>query len=194
MEPSKDPRRADLMQKAVDAWGTGIIFERRAKIYQAWLKACSLVGFAMPIVVGVLVIALGADWAGLKQLLYWVGIVAAVQALFNGFMIFNGFEEKLRTAQDSASLNKALAPRCEALAKDVKLADQDFEIAYASIRSECAAQEAHDEKKGITAKERRRGGRHGLRRFGLPCSTCRTKPASDSAKKDGSTCQSCGDF
>ncbi len=194
INPSRDARRRELMQMAVNSWGTGVILESRTRRYQSLLNASSLLGFILPVVVGATTMTFGAKWASLEDMVYIVGILAGIQALISAILIFFRFDDRLRVAQDSSSLNKALAPRCDALAKNVALPEEVFSVSHAALMAECRSQELFDEKLGFSEKERRMGGRSGLRRFSLKCGVCGITPLSDNAKIDGSKCKSCGDF
>jgi len=182
------------MQMAVNSWGTGLILEKRTKTYQSLLNASALLGFILPVIVGATTMTFGVKWASLEGMVYVVGIFAGIQALISAVFIFFRLDDRLRVAQDASSMNKALAPRCEVLAKNIALPEDLFSVAHASLMAECRSREVFDEKLGFSEKDRRIAGRAGLRRFGLKCDVCKTVPLSDNAKVDGSNCKSCGDF
>ncbi len=194
MPPDTDPRRRDLMQIAVNGWGTAEILKQRADSYAKKLRVSSLIGFALPVVVGATVIALGADWQYLKQALVLVAVVSAIQALYNAYLIFRGYEREMQECLYSAAVNRDLATRAEQLAKQVQLESDQFDSLVQQIQGENANQERHDERKHFTAKERRIAGRHGLFHFQQKCGVCKCVPPSLDAKADKSKCKFCGDF
>ena len=194
LNPATDSRRKDLMQKAVDSWGTAIILERRAKRYQGWIKASSFVGFITPLVVGVSVAAFGANWAKLSSLLLLVGFVSGGQVLVSGVLIFLGLETKLKQVQDSASINKMYAEQADVLAKNVRLPDVFFTESYLYLLGQINAHTFHDGKLGFSPKELRVAARAGFKRFNQKCGMCDLVPATADAKVDKSKCKNCGNI
>jgi len=194
INPSQDPRRRDLIQKAVNAWGTAVIFERRAQRYQRWLKGPSLSGVAIPILFGAVVLAVGVDWEGLKDLAWYTGVFAAIQIVVSAYSLFQGYDDRFRQALDSASANKALAVALAELARNVSIQEEEFARKYSKLCGYYECQDVHDERKSVTERERRMGGRAGLKRFDIPCAKCKLVPSSYSARADKSECKFCGDF
>jgi mobilome CxxCx(11)CxxC protein len=186
--------RQDLMQKAVDGWGTAVIFERRADLYEKRLKSTAFVGFFIPLAIGAIVSAGALKWVGLETFVFALGVVAAAQAIASGCLIFAGYEQRLSTVLNSAGINKALSVRCEMLAKDLILPEDAFQIQASTLIGECIGQDHNDERLKITPEERRRAARAGFRRYGACCRQCEKIPASEDATADGSDCKTCGDF
>lgn len=194
INPQDDKRRMDLRQIAVNCWGTSEIFKIRADRYERSLRKSALVGFALPIVVGVLVIALGPDWKYLRYALVLVALISAAQALYNAYLIFHGYERELRDCLDSASTNRSIATRADLLSQNVQILEDEFARQYHQLVGENRNQETQDERRKITNKERRMAGRFGLFQFRQRCDACKKTPTSTDAKADGSNCKFCGDF
>lgn len=192
MPPDQDPRRHELMQKAVDGWGTAAFLEVRAKKYERWLKITGFVGFILPVSIGAFVGAGALDWIHFKQAVAWVSVIGAVQTIASGFLVFAGFEKSLADTLHAAGVNKALSSSCERLAKNVFLPPDVFDKEHAKLIGECLAQERNDERFLASPKELRLAHRAGLRRFRWECAACKQIPTSNEA--NGSKCTNCGDF
>lgn len=194
LKPSEDIRRNELRQIAVNSWGTAAIFIMRADKCEKQLKIAALIGFTLPVLIGVLVIALGADWKYLNTALTIVGVVSAFQAIYNAILIFYGCERQLREYLDSASTNKSIAIRAFELSQNIQAPPDEFTAAYLLLKGENRNQENNDERKNISDKDRRIAGRNGLFQFSQKCGSCKKIPTSTAAKSDGSTCNFCGNF
>lgn len=189
-----DVRRFELNQWAVDSWGTAFLLDQRIKWLNLYIGAVGFIGFIIPILVGLVFLNIDSASNIFPLVKPWIGGSLFVQGALSAAIVFFGLQGKLKIYQDSASGNKSLSDECRDLAINIRVAESYFQQRFDELKGRIRAQTSHDERLGFTAKDRRRGGRAGLKKFGFPCRDCKKTPRSESAKKDSSTCQSCGDF
>lgn len=192
--PSTDTRRRDLMQIAVNSWGTASVLGKRISLYSLLINVVSYIGFILPLLVGVYAIAFGVNANNLSLTIVIVSGVLAVQALASATLIFYGAEAKLKEALNSSTANKIFAVEAEELAKNVSLPENIFGTSSSLLIGKTRVQESIDERLGFTAKDRRIAARAGMKRFNLSCNGCGQIPKSADAKADKSICNDCGDF
>lgn len=189
-----DGRRFELNQWSVDSWGTAYLLDRRIKRLAFYIGAVGFIGFIIPILIGLVFLNVDSASELFSKVKPWIGWALIAQGVLSAVIVFFGMQGKLKVYQDSASINKSLSDECRDLAINMRASESYLQQRFDELKGRIRAQNSHDERLGFSPKDRRRGGRSGLKKFGLSCRDCKKIPSSESAKKDSSTCPSCGDF
>lgn len=185
-----DEQRKDCWDKAIHAFGTAYIFEKRynqSRIKQRWL---SFLGIAVPVLVGGIVVAFfGIDQ--LKPLLGVLIVIAAllstIQLVFTIWSLVAKWEDETVYGSESSVDNYEIARMYEELAKHNP---SDFDSQYKLLEYRNNRRSSEDGKKGVIEKEKRMGMKAGLRKYQRACVKCGQVPDD----LDSTDCSVCGNY
>ncbi len=189
MTPEQSALVVRLRDRELNSFGTAAIFERRLSIYKSRLRNLSFVGLVLPLALGGLVIAVGAQWEGLDLIIAITGILAAIQGVANLWALAARWEDRLASSQEAATASaslelsygrlkeSAIAGRLDAQSAELARLDQAYD-----------AQDALDRRQEIEDPERRLGMRKALRQLKRPCGGCGITPVSI----ENTDCPVCG--
>jgi len=188
MAASIDDYRRKCWDAALHAYGTGYIFQKRARRLKRQNDLLTWVGFAVPLLVGALVGVFGHSkhW---NVVLVTAAVIGAVQIAISLWSIIKGWADGLSYSVASAATNESLATRFAALGEEPPgLAA--LKAQYEKLSIEDAARRERDNEKGVTEKERRMGMRAALRKHRRACPACQKAPTT----MKSSDCGVCGQF
>lgn len=193
MSPSLPPAtnasllRQDCWTNAVNAFGTGVLFERRAGGLRTKINVVTYLGIAVPLAVGGAVLALGTGASLLPVLVGVAGVLGLAQLLASAWSLAAGWPACHAYAQEAASDNYRLANQFQSLGK---AAPPDLASRFAVLEAEYQARSAMDTKQALSDEEKRRGMRAALRHYQRKCAQCQTVPKSMTP----TDCDVCGNF
>ena len=188
--PQTDQICTDCWHRAVDAFGTGQIFQKRSKFYTNCLQILSFAGLIVPATIGAVVLSFGLKDTSLPNLMWTAGILGIIQLGVSIWSLVANWPENLQYSHESASENFELANKFKDIASTAPDPPLDLELRVAELKARDAARQAADMKRGLDAKEIRYGHRAGLRQFRRDCSGCNQTPTS----MESTNCNICGRF
>jgi mobilome CxxCx(11)CxxC protein len=156
--------RSQSWNKAVHAFATSYIFQRRARVRKKQLQALTYVGLALPLTVGGLVLAYGA-FRGLKVIIAIASAIAVTQAAIALWSIVGGWVEGYSYAVTSAAANESLSTRFSELGRNPPNDINELQHMYEKLQVEDDARRERDHQQGIKEAELRMGMRAALRQF-----------------------------
>lgn len=186
-DESLDSLRQECWTRALYAYGTASIFERRARQLRPWVRGLTFLGVAVPASAGGVLLSVGPNAAAIPWLLAIAAPLGVLQLVLSVWSLSARWDDSLVYFQESATDNHRLSEQYRKIAADPPQdARLRFEILEASYQARCDA----DYKQVISEKEKRRGLRAGLLQFRRKCAACNSVPDSMRASK----CGVCGDF
>lgn len=171
---------------AVSAYATSFIFQRRARLLARRVNWVTYIGFVVPMIVGLLVLAYGH----LKSLPVIIAVAAAIgigQAVISLWAIVGGWVNGASYAATSATANALLAGKFADLWWNPPNDFGEFQHRYELLQIEDNARSEQDYQQGVTEAEKRRGMRAGLRMYQIECIGCGEVPK-DMKSTDCSVC------
>lgn len=185
--------RTQCWDKAVHAYATSYIFQRRARVLKRKLQLVTYFGLVVPIVIGLLVLGYGK----FKELALVISIgtaIGIVQAAISLWSIVGEWVDQYSYAASSASANEALATNFRDLGKDLPATVDELRTLYGKLQVADEAQRGKDVQQGIKGAEERMGMRAALRNFQRQCAGCKKVPTTMKPPKKPTKCGVCGDF
>jgi mobilome CxxCx(11)CxxC protein len=186
----------EARDKALHAWGTAQVFDRRADKLKRDLNLLTFVGIAAPLAVGIIVSLYGTKLKGLDVLIWIAAGVSVVQILVFLWSVVFQWQDRYEAASQSRKSNTSLSEQYEDLAQE----DPADDAAVESLRQRKApvdtldsVQRTQDGEKGITEEELRYGMHAGLYKFQRKCSLCLEVPTNMEPNKE-KKCGRCGDY
>lgn len=190
--PSEDHAlnlRTQCWDDALDAYATSYIFQRRARVLKVRLQWITYVGFVVPMLVGLLVLAYG-HFKSFTVIVATAAGIGIVQAALSLWSIIGGWVDGYSYALTSTSANDLLAARYARLASDPPEGLEEFRQQYQLLEIEDKARSEQDYQQSIKESEKHMGMRAALRKYQRACAACNTVPTT--MKPTG--CGVCGDF
>ncbi|WP_405955583.1 mobilome CxxCx(11)CxxC protein [Streptomyces phaeochromogenes] len=185
----KSELRSTCWDKALSAYGTHYIFQRRAKNLKQRIDVLNYIGVVVPLLVGGLVISFGRfELLGVAIVI--AGVVGLAQISVNLWSLIKNWSDEYAYAVASAAANESLAVKYSSLAGNPPGLIADFRREFDRILVDDEARRARDIEKHLTEKELRRGMCAGLRQYQRACSSCGLVPSSVRT----TSCGVCGQF
>lgn len=181
--------QVECRSNAVSAYATSFIFQRRARKLTGRVNWVTYIGFAVPMIVGLLVLAYGH----LKSLPVIIGVAAAIgigQAAISLWAIVGGWVNGASYAATSANANAHLASKYAYLWWNPPSDFGEFQHRYELLEVEDNARSEQDYQQRITEAEKRMGLRAGLRKYRIECVGCKKIPDDMKSTK----CAVCGKY
>lgn len=183
--PEQEQVQQDCWTRAIHAFGTAAVFERRAARYRRLVRVPAFLGVAVPVVVGGMVLSFGTEQASLPAIILVAGILGLVQLVMSVWALVAQWESTLAYALESASENHRFATEFEKLAKDPTT---DLRVRFEMLDSTYQARGHADVRQVVSQAEKRFGLRSGLHRFQRACVACKLIPDPE----DPTGCSVCG--
>jgi mobilome CxxCx(11)CxxC protein len=175
----------DCWERAVDAFGTGELFQKRSRRYTTRIQWLSFSGLVLPLFIGGVVIGFGPKTAYLERLLIAAAILGIPQLVMSLWALVASWADNLQYSLESAAENADLAARFQELAQQAQHPPDNLEL-----KAVDDARRKADSKRSVSAQELRYAHRAGLRRFQRECVECHLTPHSMEPTK----CNTCGGF
>jgi mobilome CxxCx(11)CxxC protein len=179
--------RVEAWDSALHMFGTGYLFERRARAPKRGLFILSFSGLVLPVVLGSYVAAFGRSAPQLERVIVVIGVIAGLQAILSVWALVAKWDDQYTVAIEGAREYNRLATGFRSLAKSPS---DDAEVRFKILTAERNARESADVSQLLTDKEKRRGMRAALREFQKECVSCKQVPHS----MRPTNCPVCGDF
>jgi mobilome CxxCx(11)CxxC protein len=181
--------RRKCWDKAVEAYGTGYIFEKRSHRLRIQIRGLIFLGIVVPVIAGSIVLSFGKV-ALSPFILIPAGILAAIQVVGSVWSLVARWDDSYSYALESLSSNYRLSENYQKLAENPPDKLLNLQIRFDLIEVEDQFRSTEDNKQGITDKEKRMGMRAALRKFKRKCANCNEIPFS----MKPSDCPVCGQF
>jgi mobilome CxxCx(11)CxxC protein len=182
-----DEHRQDAWDKALDAFGTAYIFQRRARGPKVGMRILAFTGLVLPLALGLYVTVFGREAPQLERAIVLAGVLAGVQAIVSLWALVAKWDDQYTTAIESMVANNRLSTRFKSLARTPPA---NANAIYEALIAENESREEADVKQLLTDKEKRMGMRAALREFERRCASCKDVPRSMKPTQ----CPVCGDF
>jgi mobilome CxxCx(11)CxxC protein len=184
-----DELRKLSWEKALYAFATGYIFEKRANKQRRKLRALTFLGILVPLSVGSIVISFGCNTRLVGSSIIVAGILGTVQIIGSGWALVAKWDDEYAYSLESAADNHNISVKYKELGENPP-SPMEFKIRYGLINAIDEIRNANDYKHGITDKEKRMGQRAALKQFSRACGACHEVPRSMKPTK----CDACGNF
>ena len=184
-----DELRKLCWDKAVEAFGTGYIFEKRMGRYRFKLRFLSFLGIVAPITVGAIFLSFG-NVVSLSYVSISAGVLSVIQLVFSVWSLTARWDESYSYSMESMNSNYRLADCYGQTAKNPPNDITDLEMKIELLDREDMLRRTEDNKQGIKDSEKRMGMRAGLRSYQRPCAYCHEVPQSMKV----TDCPTCGQF
>lgn len=181
--------RQKCWDRALEAFGTGYIFEKRANRLRYQLRILTFLGIVVPLVAGAIVLAFGKV-ALSPFLLIPAGILGIIQVVGSLWSLVARWDDVYSYAIESLNSNYRLSNNYQRLAENPPEALSELQIQFNLLDREDEFRSAEDYKQAISEKEKRKGMRAALRKFRRPCAGCGQVPTS----MKSTDCSICGQF
>jgi mobilome CxxCx(11)CxxC protein len=181
--------RSQCWDDALNAYGTSYVFQRRARSLKLRVQWITYIGFAVPMIVGLLVLAYG-HLKSLPVIIAVAGAIGIGQVAISLWAIVGGWVDGASYAATSASANGLLATAYQELGSNPPSDLRDFQHQYDLLKVEDRSRTEQDFQQGVKESEKHMGTRAALRRYQRPCAVCGKVPETMKA----SDCGVCGDF
>lgn len=181
--------RQKCWDRALEAYGTGHIFEQRAICFRRRLRILTFLGIAVPATIGSIVLSF-EKFLLLPYLIGIAGILLSLQLIGSIWSLVARWDDSYAYALESLTANHRLSSSYQRLAENPSSELADFQLRFDLLEKEDQLRSTEDYKQGITEEEKRAGMRAALRRFRRPCAACEEVPVS----MDPSNCEVCGNF
>ncbi len=186
-DTSLDGVRRESWDRAAQAYGTGYVFESRARKLGRRIRGLTGLGILVPLAVAGVVLAFGVGSRTIPYVLTIASLLGIVQLIGSGWALVARWQESLTYSQESASDNYRLSEQYRKLANDPPGdARARFEILEAAYQARCDS----DYKQEVREREKLKWLRAALLRFGRECAACKVVPAS----MQSTSCGVCGNF
>lgn len=183
--PISDGRRRLCADNALKCFGTGYIFERRARRTRIPLRILSFAGIAGPASLGAVAALVGIQSPLLPVAITVAGIIALLQLVMSIWSLVAGWDNSLAYAIESKSENYRLANQFAELGKTTSLSEAKFESELSILETIADLRSSLDNRVDISDKEKRMGMRAGLRNYQRTCAGCGKIPSSMKPTKCG---------
>jgi mobilome CxxCx(11)CxxC protein len=184
-----DALRRQCWNDALNAYATSYIFQRRARALTSRVQWITYIGFVVPMIVGLLVLAYGH----LNSLPIIIAVAAAIgigQAAISLRAIVGGWVDGASYAATSATANDLLAAKYAELAANPPRDLREFEQRYRLLKVEDQARTEQDFRQGVKESEKHMGLRAALRKYQRKCVGCDQIPLDMKA----TDCSVCGKY
>jgi mobilome CxxCx(11)CxxC protein len=178
IEPLSSPEiqlNRDASVKAVEAYGTARIFEKRAGLYRAFNKLRDALGIGVPAMVGAIFMAFTFAEKYTAYILMVAGVFAVTQLSLSILSIVYGWDERYSYSRESVADNNKIRNKLEVILSGTgTLANRQARMV--ELRHEIQARETQDEGQGLDSKEKCFGRRHGHAQYQKTCIICNKIP------------------
>lgn len=185
-----DILRKRCWKNALEAFGTGFIFEQRARRLRRLLRWLTFLGIAVPVTVGGVVLSFGTKPELLPYVIAAAGVLGVAQLIGSVWSLTATWQDSLSYARESVSANYRLSKEFADLAEAPPTRLEEFRWRLGIIEKEDEQRQALDYQQDILEVEKRAGMCAALRRFERTCAGCGKIPRSLIA----TDCEVCGKF
>lgn len=185
----KDKLQIRCWNYALEAYGTGFIFDKRAKFYRMLIRGLNTLGIIVPVIAGSILLTFG-EVALFPWVIIPAGILLIAQVIGSVWSLVAGWDDSYSYSIESMNSNYRLAASFEKLAANPPTNETDYILRYELLEQEDQFRRSEDNKQGIKEKETRMGMRASLRKYRRECVGCGQVPTSMKPTK----CDVCGNF
>jgi mobilome CxxCx(11)CxxC protein len=185
-----DTLRMQCWDSAIHDFGTGYIFECRARSLRTKLRLLSFLGIIVPVFIGGIVMTYGTHFPYIDFILTIGGIFGIIQLVTSIGALVSKWDDTYAYSQESTSANYDLANRYKVLAQSPPTRLDEFRTRLEFLNAENQRRSDADYKQSITEQEKRKGLRASLRNFQRECTACHKVPTS----MKPTDCDVCGNF
>lgn len=169
------------------AYGTSRIFQKREARLKTLRVLITFLGIAIPISLGGVAAAAGADWKALPTLITLAGALTVAQLVLSSWSVVARWDEQYAAAVDGMLAHTSLFNKWKDLASDKSA---QFADSFKSLKAAWEYQEQTDMRQSISDKEMRYAAREAYFYFKKPCHVCKNIPNS----RKPTDCEGCGNF
>jgi len=182
--------RSDSWDRAIYAYATGYIFQKRAEKYKKLLQLLTFLGIVVPVLIGGVVLSFGTEFKLLNVLIVIAGIAGLIQLIASVWALSADWQGNYTYSSESMSANFKLATSYATLGKTPPDDLEALKTQHKLLVVEDQARRDSDTKQNVTEEEKRAGTRAGLRHYQRPCVSCEKVPNS----MQPTNCPVCGNF
>jgi mobilome CxxCx(11)CxxC protein len=161
--------------KAVEAYGTARLFEKRALWYRKLNKIRDVLGIGVPAMVGIIVGSFSFAPHYIEYILTAAGLFAVCQLSLSVLSIVYMWDEGYSYARESLADNNRIRNRLEFILRG-GTSLENRQALMDELRHNIEAREKEDEAQGLSDHEKCYGRRQGLAQYGKECNVCKKVP------------------
>jgi len=173
-----DPRNSELWDRAMFAFGTAAVFQKRARRYRRLVTSLTFFGLVIPFALGLIVGPNLFKDEPLQRVVYFAGVLAGIQGLIFLWSVVSNWPERLEYSSAANADNLRLSNQLKALAVQSVNPPANFDVLYTDLVAVDNAQNAQDTRRDISPSETMYGYRAGLLQFQRTCKLCKEVPSS----------------
>jgi len=185
-----DQLRIECWNQSVHALGTSYIFQLKSKFYKRWIRIITILGLAVPLLIGATASVYGQDSKLLGLAIAVTAPITVLQAILSGISLAYKWDDQLAYSLESQSDNRHISQEYQNLAKYPPSDLNEFDKQLAIIKTKDEARTKQDEKITFSNKENKMGLRYALWILKRECATCEEVPNAMTPTK----CETCGNF
>ena len=181
--------RGKCWDRALEAYATGYIFEKRANRLRLRLRFLTFLGIVVPVIAGSILLNFGEIVLS-PFFLVPAGILGVIQVAGSLWSLVARWDDAYGYAVESLNDNYRLSNNYQKIAENPPDEKSKLQMQFDLIEREDRYRSAEDYKQAISEKEKRKGMRAALRKFQRACAHCNEVPVS----MYPSDCPVCGQF
>lgn len=191
-EVELDEKRKECWNRALHAYGTYVIFSRRATLRRRDKRLMTYMGLLVPSLIGAIAIKFYSATPIPKWVIDLASFSSIIQFTVSLWALIAKWDDTASDAIQCALKNLDLQGQWEQLAREFPA---DFNAKFDSVLTQDIKQREIDAKQLATPKEKRLGMRAGLFQYQRKCAVCFRIPSSDSLPSIsiGRRCNICGE-
>jgi mobilome CxxCx(11)CxxC protein len=170
--------------------GTSYIFQERVKCYKILIKIITILGLAVPLILGGIVLSYGNKSIVLLIALLIAAPLSILQIALSGISLALGWDDKLAISLESQTDNRIIGEEFEKLAKFPPNNIDEFRMQFEIIKIKDQSRKNQDDKISFSNREIRKGMRYALWIRQKECATCKIIPVAMTP----TNCKTCGNF
>ena len=161
--------------KAVEAYGTARLFERRAAWYRKMNKIRDVLGIGVPAMVGFIFMTFSFAPDYISGILVVSGLIAAAQLVLSVLSIVYGWDGGYSYARESVADNNRIRNDLEIILNSNETIERRRER-MEELRRDIQSREKEDEAQGLGDDEKCYGRRQGHAQYQQQCVICKKVP------------------
>lgn len=167
--------RIECWNRALHAFATAQIFDKRAAGLRRKRRLLAFLGLVVPMVVGALILSFEKAVSFLPIITLVAGTLGILQFVVSLWALVATWDDEFAYALESTADNYRLSEGYRVIAQNPP---EDFSVRFTMLDRDDSHRSDADNKKGISAAEKRLGMRAALHQFQRACAGCDEVPSS----------------
>lgn len=188
--PLPSHKVSECTKAVINCYGTGYIFEVRARKLRWKTRWLTFLGIACPVAVGAAAGAFSMKSPATSFVIWMTALLSVPLAVLSVWSLVAKWEDSLSYFIESKTDNYRLSNEFRRLSSDPNMDEAEFNMRFSILDAQAGMRKAADERYDLIEKEKHLGMRAALRQWQFPCAGCKTVPLS----LESTNCPVCGQF